>query len=321
MKIVVVGDIHGRDIWKKIIETETFDLIIFLGDYVSSHEDISEEQQIENLKELLSYKEHNPDKVILLRGNHDMQHLGYKWADCSGLFRGVRQWLSKDVHKRKFLKDTQWVYVKDNILFSHAGVSNTWFKKIALRPDHPEDINLLKPCDKFGFSFTSSIFDQTGNTIDQPCTWIRPQALIRDALPKYTQVVGHTPVTSLTDLNKYDHTLHIWLCDTLPFQYLVINDGKFEAKFIGPPTIQLKNRYGYKVWLEYVEGNDWKLKGDKDALTYLGVNYKDSGEIVAVDPSGGPFICVDETLEGKTVTAIKQISGFLITLKDEDKEI
>jgi metallophosphoesterase superfamily enzyme len=68
--IVVLGDIHGRTIWKKILEIEHPDKVIFLGDYVTTHYGISSETQIENLKEILTYKENNPDKVILLRGNH-----------------------------------------------------------------------------------------------------------------------------------------------------------------------------------------------------------------------------------------------------------
>ena len=69
-RYLVIGDIHGRTIWKDIIEKENPDKVIFLGDYVSTHEDISSTQQINNLEEILAYKEDNPDKVILLRGNH-----------------------------------------------------------------------------------------------------------------------------------------------------------------------------------------------------------------------------------------------------------
>lgn len=70
MKIIFITDTHGRDTWKKIINKESSDLVIFGGDYVSTHEKITEEEQIENLKDILTYKEENPDKVILLRGNH-----------------------------------------------------------------------------------------------------------------------------------------------------------------------------------------------------------------------------------------------------------
>lgn len=70
MKTVVLGDIHGRTIWKDIISKENPNRVIFLGDYVSTHEGITSKIQISNLLEILEYKENNPDKVILLRGNH-----------------------------------------------------------------------------------------------------------------------------------------------------------------------------------------------------------------------------------------------------------
>lgn len=70
MKILVLGDIHGRLIWNNIIKREAPDLTIFLGDYVSTHGLESAEQQLANLEDILNYKKDNQEKVILLRGNH-----------------------------------------------------------------------------------------------------------------------------------------------------------------------------------------------------------------------------------------------------------
>ena len=50
VKILVLGDIHGRTIWKDIIEHEQPDLTIFLGDYVSTHDyGVTEQSQTDNL--------------------------------------------------------------------------------------------------------------------------------------------------------------------------------------------------------------------------------------------------------------------------------
>ena len=57
MKTLVLGDIHGRTCWYDIIEDEQPDKIIFLGDYVSTHENISAEQQCSNLEDILNFKE------------------------------------------------------------------------------------------------------------------------------------------------------------------------------------------------------------------------------------------------------------------------
>ena len=68
MKIVVISDVHGRDLWKKQVEEEA-DLYIFLGDYFDSF-DIPHEIQISNFLDIKKFYEDNKDKVILLAGNH-----------------------------------------------------------------------------------------------------------------------------------------------------------------------------------------------------------------------------------------------------------
>ena len=71
-RYLVIGDIHGRTIWKDIIEKENPDFVIFLGDYVSTHGFETAKEQIENLEDILQYKEQNPNTTILLRGNHEI---------------------------------------------------------------------------------------------------------------------------------------------------------------------------------------------------------------------------------------------------------
>ena len=130
--------------------------------------------------------------------------------------------------KDRFLTDTQWVYVEGNIIFSHAGISKTWFNNFAF-----EDINLLNNCEpseEFGFTPDNS-YDYYGNSITQPCVWIRPISLVQDALDGYIQVVGHTPVKKITNLKSVkDEWPEIWLCDCLPDEYLVIENNEFVIK-------------------------------------------------------------------------------------------
>lgn len=75
MRILVLGDTHGRLIWNDVIKNESPNLVVFLGDYVSTHELISPDQQLSNLEDILNYKENNSEKVILLRGNHEISIL------------------------------------------------------------------------------------------------------------------------------------------------------------------------------------------------------------------------------------------------------
>lgn len=229
MKILILGDIHGRTIWKDIIEKESPDKVIFLGDYVSTHDNISSETQIANLNNILDYKEANSSKVILLRGNHDIQHLGYYWAECSGLDPKVWQHMSESNFKERFLKLTQWVHIDDDlkVIFSHAGISDVWTNNSEIKSIY--EINKLEPSELFGFT-PDSFYDYYGDSVTQPPTWIRPQALCRCNISKWDQVVGHTPVKSdIVNLKKATkENRNIWLCDALGLsKYLLIENGTF----------------------------------------------------------------------------------------------
>lgn len=226
MKTLVLGDIHGRSCWEDIVKKEQPDKVVFLGDYISSHEGFDSNRQIENFDNILKFKESNPRDVILLRGNHDIQHLmgNVDTFECSGFFPLVGSWCQKQYER--ILKNTQWVYIVDNFLFSHAGISETWFKDVPV--ENVNDINKLPPSELFGFR-PNSIWDIYGDTLTQGCTWIRPEALAKDMIIGYTQIVGHTVVEKIVDVYKSTKkNQHIILCDCLPKQYVVINDNKLK---------------------------------------------------------------------------------------------
>lgn len=229
MKILVLGDIHGRTIWKDIIEKESPDKIIFLGDYVSTHDNISADQQLSNLNNILNYKEENSDKVVLLRGNHDTQHLGYYWAECSGWDPKIWKHMSESNFKERFLKLTQWVHIDDElkVIFSHAGISRVWMDNSNINSIY--DINKLEPSELFGFT-PNSLFDYYGDSVTQPPTWIRPKALCTCNISEWDQVVGHTSVKSdIVNIKKATkENRNIWLCDALGLsKYLLIENGTF----------------------------------------------------------------------------------------------
>ncbi len=225
-KIIVIGDIHGRSIWKDIIAKEgNFDKVIFLGDYVPSYDNISYEDQIKNLKEILDFKEENSDKVILLRGNHDLNGLGYYWAECGG-HSPILNILMKEI-REKFLNLTQWIYIYENTVFSHAGISKVWFESTGLKSI--EEINDLPPSELFAFT-PKGFSDIYGTSPTQPLVWIRPQTLCGCNIPKWNQVVGHTRATkNIVNLShSTEGHIDLWLCDALEYkQYLVINNNKF----------------------------------------------------------------------------------------------
>lgn len=128
MKILIVGDVHGRTFWQEAKNLiNEMDRVIFLGDYLDpySYEGVSREQAIEQFKEIIRFKKDNPEKVILLLGNHDCAYC-YDFGDAS------RYDYENEVGIKKLFKDNmdlfRLYYFADFCLFSHAGVTNDWLK-------------------------------------------------------------------------------------------------------------------------------------------------------------------------------------------------
>ena len=231
MKKLIIGDIHGRTIWKDIVNLENPDKVIFLGDYVTTHEGISPEQQLSNLEDILQYKEDRGEAIILLRGNHCLDCLGYYWAECSPTEPKVKKVMSVDPLKSRFLNLTQWVYIDEELktIFSHAGVSDVWMKNSEI--DSVNDINSLEPSELFGFT-PNYYGDCYGDSETQPPVWIRPQTLCKCNIEEWNQVVGHTPVQKgIYHTHNTIGQSEIWFCDALGVkQYLVIDNNEFQPK-------------------------------------------------------------------------------------------
>ena len=237
LRILTFGDIHGRSVWKDVIDKEgidNLDLVVFLGDYFTSREGISVKNQAENFRNIVEFKNTYPNKVVLLRGNHDMEACKYHWAECQPAH--YSSWVADN--KEWFLENTQWVLQIDDVVFSHAGITKRWYEDMCKK--YPEitcfeDINKIEPSDMFGFR-ALKISDYYGESETQPCTWIRPGSLCEYGFPEIRYVVGHSTMERIVEYRKatieqYDFVdwanCEIWCCDTLPREYLIIDHGEF----------------------------------------------------------------------------------------------
>jgi len=218
MKIIVISDVHGRSLWKKQVNQD-FDHCIFLGDYFDSF-DISGTTQYENFNEILRFKRMNSDRVTLLAGNHDISYLD-SFCQCSGYQNGMA-YLFKTILE-PLIEDNELLSCKviDNYLFSHAGITKTWFNNYGLKKfmdkfetDLETAVNSLFKKDVTAFCFQNppanvsiSGISHYGNDIWQSPMWIRPPSLCFDKIPDYIQVVGHTQVQKPTLESG------VWFCD------------------------------------------------------------------------------------------------------------
>jgi predicted phosphodiesterase len=216
-KIIAIGDIHGLDTWRQIVEQE-FDKCIFVGDYFDSY-DIDTDTQIQNFKNILEFKKQNKDKVILLMGNHDLHYLL-----ASERYSGYQHYRAVDIKEALIsgLADEellQYAHIEGDYLFSHAGVTKTWAKDKGVDLINPADsINDLS-LNAFGFNENRDK-SMCGEHKSQGPMWVRPQSLKEDAIEGYIQVVGHTRHSPLLIEDKFIFIDSLW-----DGQYLTINDG------------------------------------------------------------------------------------------------
>lgn len=224
MKIIVLGDIHGRYDWKQIVLNNTFDLIVFIGDYLDTHDpNNSGSQQLNNLADILEYKKQNKDKVVLLFGNHDFHYLStskHKYSGFQAVFKFNFQEL---LHKAIDQNLIQMCFKYKDILFTHAGITKTWCKNNNINLENIEQsINDLFKYKPNSFEFTpGDRFDMYGDDIEQTPIWVRPYSLRKDKLDNFRQVVGHTTQDNLIIKD-------ITIIDTLGTsgEFLIIENGK-----------------------------------------------------------------------------------------------
>lgn len=214
MEYRVIGDIHGRRVWKKLVDDNS--LCIFVGDYFDPYDDISFEDCLANMKEILQYKTLHPQTKLLL-GNHDTHYLCGNKERCSRYMTGH----AKEIERlfRENINAFEGVVCSpDNcVLVSHAGVSfqwaDRWLKGKELQPKVlSARINQLfwkgfgtdnwEGFDSFSLVNNRIGADWAGSSDNASPLWIRIPNLYRTNSENgysYPQIVGHTRVLSEPD--------------------------------------------------------------------------------------------------------------------------
>lgn len=227
MKILILGDIHGRSKWRQFINNlSEYDKVVLMMDMFDSY-DISPNDQITNAKELIKFISEN-DKVIALSSNHDWSYLDPLLYKCPGFNAEIAP------EATKLMQDIEHLFTHavelDGFLFSHAGVSSVWLNRYNRGDEHlPIDEQVNNVVRRFPGSLNFAqnqgrYFSGSGNDITQSPIWIRPESLIKVmAHPK--QVVGHTQVKKPEVMNVDDTSLY--LTDS-PDYYTVMDNGEFK---------------------------------------------------------------------------------------------
>jgi hypothetical protein len=146
MKILILPDLHARKFWRQAItdNANKVDKVIFLGDYLDPYSEeimmapelmecsdfYDSRNLLKMLNDIISLKKNEPDKYILLTGNHTDSYI---WPTFSAATRtDYKNW--ETYHK--FFTDNldlfNLVWTEDNVIFSHAGISEGWAKAVAI---------------------------------------------------------------------------------------------------------------------------------------------------------------------------------------------
>lgn len=252
MRTLILGDIHGDPIWKQIVEKEQYDRIIFLGDYFDSFTHLGVEQ-LHNFNEIVSFKKTSTKEVVMLFGNHDYHYMpGFSGPGYSG-YQAALAYQFRDAISQN-LEHLQMVYLFDDVMCSHAGVSVEWLtntfgeandeSQYNWNVDSVEAIKNVVEIINDHFKYKPVVFDFNGwdpygdNTYQTPI-WIRPASLFRankeSGLKKnIIQVVGHTQVKSISEAlkaSKKTMNNRYYLADALNTsgEYLIHEDGEFKV--------------------------------------------------------------------------------------------
>ena len=144
MKLLVIPDVHSRKFWRQSIADNIgkVDKIIFLGDYLDPYgEEIQMASELMECKyfgdwegnlnmlyDIISLKKNEPEKYILLCGNHTMSYISSKFEAASRT--DYKNWEKYHKFFSENLNLFNLVYTENDCIFSHAGIVQGWAETV-----------------------------------------------------------------------------------------------------------------------------------------------------------------------------------------------
>lgn len=190
MKIVIIPDIHHAIVKaRRILDTESADQYVFLGDFVDQFND-SVTDMIKSCRFINEL--HEREDVITLVGNHDISYM-CRYLRCSG-WESIKQvaWDNAGINRTKFVPCWQ----KGKVLFTHASLA----ENIPLK-DQKKAIEkvLTNTYEQSDLRQLDASLHDGGNLHTAGILWNRPQYRSPRIDSVYNvQVFGHSPQKYVT---------------------------------------------------------------------------------------------------------------------------
>lgn len=134
-RFLIIPDVHGRTFWKEAVQTQEYDKVIFLGDYVDPYgeEGVSDPEAYRNFSDILRFKKEQKDRVVLLLGNHDLHYASNRFRvnACGTRYNSALADVLQQLFMgyRSFFQLAYQVCGDQRYLFTHAGVNTAWFHR------------------------------------------------------------------------------------------------------------------------------------------------------------------------------------------------
>lgn len=181
------------------------------------------EETVGVLLDLIDFKKKNPDKVILLIGNHDAHYLFDEISACSRYdFKNAKKY-GKIYRENKDL--FQYAYQEGNHLFTHAGVCTTWYdffdatlESYGIKKDNSNLADVINKMgtDKLGNKTINVVSHiRGGRSLAGGPTWADYLETKYDYLEGIHQYVGHSKVNYIHTNEFKFRKGSITYCDVL----------------------------------------------------------------------------------------------------------
>ena len=226
-KLIIVPDVHGRGFWREAVKSHPEALFVFLGDYLDPypHEGIEMDEAIAGLKDIIEFKRENPDKVVLLWGNHDLHYLYPEMM-------GSRFDVDKAPEIADLLYRNQDLFQlcieceagEKRFLFSHAGICQSWLRKYypEIDPDSitAGTINSLLLREDFEKAFSAVSFYRGGDELAGSPVWADVEEHVAEynRIPGVVQVFGHSMMGEALNIDGDLYCLDCKQCFTLDLE-------------------------------------------------------------------------------------------------------
>ena len=195
---IAIGDVHGLDLWRDVVEAHPECRVVFLGDYLDPYGYVHKGKLLDNLLAIMQLKRDRPEDVVLLLGNHDLHYF------CEEACVGTRFDMEIAADASKLFLDNihlfQYAFQYGEYLFTHAGVSQEWFDNDfcgdAARPIADQ---LNNPAADQVPALLRVGSARGGRACDTGGIFWADKSELEEPLYGFTQIVGHNRVAEVTE--------------------------------------------------------------------------------------------------------------------------